>query len=69
MNPIGGGKQVVEAEVPQSELFDYCTVLRSMTGGRGDYEYEFVRYEQAPADIQAKEVEARAKQLEEGTED
>ena len=69
MNPIGGGKQVVEAEVPQSELFDYCTVLRSMTGGRGDYEYEFVRYEQAPADIQAKEVEARAKQLEEGAED
>ena len=69
MNPIGGGKQVVEAEVPQSELFDYCTVLRSMTGGRGDYAYEFCRYEQAPADIQAKEVEARAKQLEEGTED
>jgi elongation factor G len=69
MNPIGGGKQVVEAEVPQSELFDYCTVLRSMTGGRGDYAYEFCRYEQAPADIQAKEVEARAKQLEEGAED
>ena len=69
MNPIGGGKQVVEAEVPQSELFDYCTVLRSMTGGRGDYEYEFVRYEQAPADIQAKEVEARAAMLAEGIED
>ena len=69
MNPIGGGKQVVEAEVPQSELFDYCTVLRSMTGGRGDYTYEFARYEQAPAEIQAKEVEARAKQLEEGAED
>ena len=69
MNPIGGGKQVVEAEVPQSELFDYCTVLRSMTGGRGDYAYEFCRSEQAPSDIQAKEVEARAKQLEEGAED
>ena len=40
-----------------------------MTGGRGDYAYEFCRYEQAPADIQAKEVEARAKQLEEGAED
>ena len=69
MNPIGGGKQVVEAEVPQSELFDYCTVLRSMTGGRGDYEYEFVRYEQAPADIQNKEVETRAAMLAEGIED
>ena len=69
MNPIGGGKQVVEAEVPQSELFDYCTVLRSMTGGRGDYEYTFARYEQAPADIQTKEVEARAAQIAEGIED
>ena len=69
MNPIQGGKQVVEAEVPQSELFDYCTVLRSMTGGRGDYEYEFVRYEQAPAEIQSKEVETRAAMLAEGIED
>ena len=40
-----------------------------MTGGRGDYEYEFARYEQAPADIQNKEVEARAAQLAEGTDD
>ena len=69
MNPIAGGKQVVEAEVPMSELFDYCTVLRSMTGGRGDYMYEFARYEQAPADVQAKEVAARAAALEEGSDD
>ena len=69
MNPIPGGKQVVEAEVPMSELFDYCTVLRSMTGGRGDYAYEFARYEQAPADVQAKEVAARQAALEEGADD
>ena len=31
-----------------------------MTGGRGDYAYEFVRYEQAPSDVQEKEVAARA---------
>ena len=60
MNPIHGGKQVIEAEVPQMELFDYCTVLRSMTGGRGIYSYDFARYEQAPANIQSAEVEARA---------
>ena len=52
-----------------SELFDYCTVLRSMTGGRGDYEYEFARYEQAPADVQAKEVAARAAAVAEGYEE
>ncbi|MBR6665885.1 MAG: elongation factor G [Lachnospiraceae bacterium] len=60
MNPIPGGKQIVEAEIPMSSLFGYCTDLRSMTGGRGDYAYEFIRYEQAPSDVQEKEVAARA---------
>ena len=60
MNPLPGGKQVVEAEIPMSSLFGYCTDLRSMTGGRGDYAYEFIRYEQAPSEVQEKEVAARA---------
>jgi elongation factor G len=60
MNPVGGGKQTVEAEIPMSSLYGYCTDLRSMTGGRGDYSYEFVRYEQTPSDVQEKEVAARA---------
>jgi elongation factor G len=64
MNPQPGGKQVVEADIPVSSLFGYCTVLRSMTGGQGTYSYEFARYEQAPSDVQAKEVEARASKLE-----
>ncbi|MBE5869249.1 MAG: elongation factor G [Lachnospiraceae bacterium] len=60
MNPIQGGKQVIEADIPMSSLYGYCTDLRSMTGGRGDYAYEFARYEQAPSDVQAAEVAARA---------
>ena len=60
MNPIAGGKQQIEADVPMSMLFGYCTDLRSMTGGRGVYSYEFARYEQAPSDVQEKEVAARA---------
>ena len=60
MNPVAGGKQVIEADIPQSSLFGYCTDLRSMTGGRGTYSYEFARYEQAPSDVQAAEVAARA---------
>ena len=60
MNPIAGGKQVIEADIPMTGLFGYCTVLRSMTGGRGTYEYTFARYEQAPSDIQEKEIAARA---------
>ena len=31
-----------------------------MTGGLGDFSYEFSRYEQCPGDVQKKEVEARA---------
>ena len=31
-----------------------------MTGGLGDFAYEFSRYEQCPGDVQKKEVEARA---------
>ena len=46
-----------------SELFGYNTDLRSMTGGIGVYEYEFNRYEQAPGDVQKKEVEARASKV------
>ena len=34
-----------------------------MTGGSGDYSYEFARYEQAPSDIQEKEIAARAGSL------
>ena len=63
MNPTPGGKQIIEAEIPVSCLYGYCTDLRSMTGGRGDYSYEFVRYEQAPSDVQEKEVAARASKV------
>lgn len=63
MNPVAGGKQVIDAEIPMTGLYGYCTVLRSMTGGRGVYEYEFCRYEQAPSDVQEKEVAARASKV------
>lgn len=64
MNPIDTGKQIIEADIPMSELYGYSTILRSMTGGMGDYEYEFKRYEQAPVDIQAKEIESRKSKVE-----
>ena len=62
MNPLMGGKQVIEADIPMTGLFGYCTVLRSMTGGRGTYEYSFARYEQAPSDVQEKEIAARSEE-------
>ena len=63
MNPDHKGNTIIEAEVPQLELYGYSTVLRSMTGGSGDFEFHFARYEQAPSDIQAKQIQERASQL------
>ena len=60
MNPVAGGKQEVVADVPTTEIYGYSTDLRSMTGGSGEFSYVFARYEQAPSDVQEKEVAARA---------
>ena len=63
MNPDHKGNTIIEADVPMMELYGYSTQLRSMTGGSGTFAYDFARYEQAPSDIQAKEVEARASKV------
>lgn len=63
MNPDKDGNTVIEAEVPELEIYGYSTSLRSMTGGSGDFEYSFARYEQAPAEVQTKEIAARASKL------
>jgi elongation factor G len=68
MNPVAGGKQEIMADVPLAELYGYSTDLRSMTGGIGDYSYTIDRYEQAPADVQAKVVEEAAKYMTEDEE-
>ena len=46
-----------------TELFGYSTELRSMTGGRGEYSYEFSRYEQAPTDVAEKKLRNRASKV------
>jgi len=63
MNPVNG-KQEILADVPLAELYGYSTDLRSMTGGIGEFSYEFARYEQAPADVQQKVIEENAKEEE-----
>ncbi|MGL4547654.1 elongation factor G [Eubacterium aggregans] len=61
MEPIDGGKQVITAEAPLAEMFKYATELRSMTQARGEFEMEFVRYEEAPSMVSDKVVaEAQA---------
>ncbi len=65
MNPVSGGKQEIIADIPVAETFGYSTDLRSMTGGIGEYSYEFDRYEQAPTEVQQKAIEEAAKVAEE----
>ncbi|HCM12305.1 MAG TPA: elongation factor G [Lachnospiraceae bacterium] len=62
MNPVIGGKQEIVADIPLAELYGYSTDLRSMTGGIGDFSYEFSRYEQAPSDVQQKVIEENVKE-------
>ena len=47
MNPRNG-VQVLNAEVPLSEMFGYATELRSMTQGRAVFTMQFSHYAQAP---------------------
>ena len=47
-----------------AEVLTYSQSLTSMTGGRGDYHMEFLRYEEVPAHIAQKLIEAAKKEKE-----
>ena len=51
------GMQTVEAEVPMAEMSSYTIDLRSMTQGRGSFSLKFIRYEEAPGNVQQKVIE------------
>ncbi len=51
-----GHHEVIEAEVPMSELLTYASDLTSMTGGQGACSMEFSKYEEVPKEIQEKLV-------------
>ena len=50
------GMQVINAQVPQSELFTYATELKSITGGRGTFTSTLDRYDEMPAHLADKVV-------------
>jgi elongation factor G len=58
------GMQIVRANVPQKELYQYSTVLRSLTGGRGLHTEDFSHYEEMPKELEAKVI-AEAKKAKE----
>lgn len=57
MEAVERGQKVI-GEVPQSELFNYATDLRSMTGARANFRVKFERYEEVPQDGIDKIIEA-----------
>ncbi len=50
MEPKGSATEV-RAEVPMAEVLDYAPDLRSISGGRADFEVEFDRYEEVPGHL------------------
>ena len=65
MEPLADGGQKLLAEAPQAELFDYAIGLRAMTQGRGSFTMKFEKYEEVPAQLAQKIIEAHKAEEEE----
>jgi len=60
-----GSTQVIQAQVPMSEMLEYASQLTSMTGGQGEFHMEFSHYDESPSHVSEKVIaEARAAQAE-----
>lgn len=57
MNPADDNLQMIEGEVPMSEMGDFATMLRSTTQGRGYFKLTFERYELLPSQLEAAVIE------------
>jgi elongation factor G len=60
-----GNEQILRALVPQAELFTYATELRSITGGRGTFSAKLSSYEEVPAHVAQKVIEAHKAEADE----
>ncbi len=58
MNPAENKLQEIIGEVPEAEMSDFSTAMRSITQGTASFATEFARYEEVPANIAAKVIEA-----------
>ena len=57
------GHQIINAEVPQAEMFTYTTELKSITGGYGSFDMEFSHFAKVPHD-EAEEIISQKKKEE-----
>ena len=59
-----GETQIISAHVPQAELFNYATELRSLAQGRGSFTASLDHYDDVPGHIAEKVMDAHRKELE-----
>jgi elongation factor G len=59
-----GNYQVIQANVPMSEMLKYAPDLNSKTGGRGTFAMEFSHYEDVPAQLSEKIIAQAKKEKE-----
>jgi elongation factor G len=52
--PVGNGRSVVRAEVPQVEITRYAIDLRSLSHGTGAFSRTYLRHEPMPSQLAAK---------------
>ncbi len=52
-------EQLLTVEVPESEILKYAIDLKSLTQGRGRFEYNFIRYEELQDNLAQKIIELR----------
>ena len=57
--PVGSGRTMVRAEVPQMEVTRYAVDLRSLSHGTGTFSRSYVRHEPMPPQV-AQRVQAEA---------
>jgi elongation factor G len=60
-----GGSQVIKAQVPMAEVLKYASDLTSLTSGRGLFSMELSHYEEVPANLAEKIIEAAGRPSEE----
>lgn len=60
-----GRFEVVVAQVPQAELYQYSSQLRAITAGRGRHREKFERYEDVPRESEAKIIAEHGRRSEE----
>jgi elongation factor G len=59
---LAGNMVVIKAQVPLSEVSQYNSQLKSVTGGRGSYAMSLSHYEAVPGNVQSQVVAAYQKE-------